>query len=60
MDLSVIAEPLGRVAVFRVNVCQRDGEVDQEEVKVVKLPIRKLFLSQYFHVLFGVECVPQL
>lgn len=38
MDLSVVSEPLWRIPVVRVDVCQRDGEVNKAVGRLVQLP----------------------
>ena len=44
--LAVEAPPLGRVLVLRVNVLEADGEVHEEEVKVVDAPEPELLLRE--------------
>lgn len=50
VHLLVIAPPLRGVTVRRVNILERDGEVDEEEIKVVNPPEAELLLCQGFHL----------
>ena len=51
MDLLVIAPPLGRVPVVGVDVFERDGEVHEEEVKVIDPPEAELLLRERMYLL---------
>jgi len=46
VNLAIIAKPLGWVAVTRIYIRKRDGEVDVVEIKVGKPPVLELFLCQ--------------
>lgn len=48
MNLAVIAKPLRWVAVAGIDVRERDGEVNEVEIEVVKAPVTELFLRQRF------------
>ena len=45
-SLFVISPPFGRVAVARVDVLERDREVDEEEVEIVNSPETELLLRK--------------
>ena len=55
MDLLVIAPPLGRVAVVRVDVLESNREVDEEEVKVVDPPEAELLLRERMYLMTSVN-----
>lgn len=46
VDLAIVAKPLGWVTVAGIDIRERDGEVNEEEIKVVKAPVLELFLRQ--------------
>lgn len=59
LTLAVI-EPSWRVTDARVNVLEGSREVDQEEVKVVNLPVGKLLAGDRLDLVLVVESLPQL
>lgn len=58
--LVAIVVPAGRVADSGVDVLEGDGEVDEEEVKVVDLPVGELAAGDGLDVLLVVEGLPEL
>lgn len=59
-DLVVLVVPSRRVADAGINVFERNGKVDQEEIKVVDSVVFKLLLANGTDTLFFMERVPQL
>lgn len=59
LTLAVI-EPSWRVTDAGVNVLEGGGEVDEEEIKVVNLPVGKLFAGDRLDSVLVVESLPQL
>lgn len=60
-DLALaVVEPSGRIADAGVNVLEGSGEVDEEEVKVVNLPVGKLLAGDGLDLVLVVEGLPQL
>ena len=59
-EFVVFVEETGGVPHRRVDVFQRDGEVDDVQIEVIDAPIRELFLADGTHALFVVERVPEL
>ena len=57
--LAIIGEARG-ISFGRVDVFQRNGEVDDIQVKVIDTPITKLFLADRFHAVSIVEGIPEL
>ena len=55
-----ISPPFGRVALCGVDVLERNGEVDEEEIEIVDPPEFELVASQLGYVLRRVEGVPEL
>lgn len=58
--LLAVVVPAGRVADLGVDVLEGDGEVDQEEVKVVDLPVGELAAGDGLDALLVVEGLPEL
>lgn len=58
--LLAVVEPSGRVADAGVDVLERSREVDEEEVKVVDLPVGELLAGDGLHLVLVVEGLPQL
>lgn len=59
LALAVI-EPSWRVTDLGVNILEGSGEVDEEEVKVVNLPVGKLLAGDGLDLVLVVESLPQL
>jgi hypothetical protein len=55
-----VSPPFGRIALRRVNVLERNREVDEEEIKVVDPPKFELVARHLGDVLGRVEGVPKL
>ena len=53
LDLAVVPEPLGWVAVARIYIRKRDGEVNEVEIEVVETPVLELFLRQCLDLHLG-------
>ena len=47
-SLFVISPPFGRVAVSWVNILERDGEMDKEEIEVIDATVSELLLYKSF------------
>ena len=47
-SLFVISPPFGRVAVSWVNILERDGEMNKEEIEVIDAPVSELLLYKSF------------
>lgn len=60
MRLLSISPPFGRVALCGVDVLERNGEVNEEEVEIFNPPEFELVASQLGYVLRCVEGVPEL
>jgi hypothetical protein len=60
LDVAGGVGPAGRVALGRVDVFQRDGEVDEEQVEVVESQIGQLLARRELDLVAVVERVPQL
>lgn len=58
--LLAVVVPAGRVADAGVDVLEGDGEVDEEEVEVVDLPVGELLAADGLDVLLVVEGLPEL
>lgn len=58
MRLLRISPPFGRVALCGVDVLERNGEVNKEEVEIVDPPEFKLVASNLGYMLRRVEGVP--
>jgi hypothetical protein len=46
VDLSIVPKPFGWVTVARIYIRKRDWEMDEVEIKVIKPPVRELFLRR--------------
>lgn len=55
-----VVEPAGRVADAGVDVLEADGEVDEEEVEVVDLPVGELAAADGLDLVLCVEGLPEL
>lgn len=62
MDLAIQTPPLRRVLGGGLDVLERDGEVNEEEIEVLDTPELELVLSQRFNLNdgFGVIMRPML
>lgn len=60
LGAGVVVVPAGRVADLGVDVLESDGEVDEEEVKVVDLPVGELAAGDGLDVLLVMVCLPEL
>ena len=52
-SLFVISPPFGRVAVSWVNILERDGEMNKEEIEVIDAPVSELLLYKSFGLKAG-------
>ena len=52
-SLFVISPPFGRVAVGWVNILERDGEMNKEEIEVIDAPVSELLLYKSFGLKAG-------
>jgi len=57
-ELVVLVEKAGWVADGGVDILERDREVDDVEIEVLKAPIRELLLEDWLDALLVVERVP--
>jgi hypothetical protein len=55
-----VSPPFRRVALCGVDVLERNGEVDEEEIEIVNSPEFELVASHLGYVLRRVEGVPEL
>ena len=55
-----VVEPARRVAHAGIDVRERDGEVDEEEVKVLDLPVSELLAADGLDPVLFVERLPEL
>ncbi|KAI6756630.1 hypothetical protein HG530_011228 [Fusarium avenaceum] len=60
LGAGVVVVPAGRVADLGVDVLEGDGEVDEEEIKVVDLPVGELAAGDGLDVLLVMVCLPEL
>ena len=59
-DILAVVREARRVANRRVDVFQRDGEVDNVEIEIVDPPVLQLLLADGRHAVLVVEGIPEL
>lgn len=60
LQLVVLGQPPGRVPDGRIDILERNGEVDNEQVEVVKAPVGQLLAADGLDAVTVVEAVPEL
>lgn len=60
LAVRIVREPTGWVADLGSNILERNGEVDQVQVKVVNTPVLELLLDNGLDLLVVVEGLPKL